>query len=551
MVGEGLIDEKKAVTRVEPQALVQLLAPVFDTKAKGEALAGGRSLTRGLAAGPGAACGRVVFSPEKAVDMVHNKREKVILVRTETSPEDIEGMSVAEGILTARGGMTSHAAVVARGMGKPCVVGAHEISVDYDRKLFRAGKETVEQGEWISIDGTTGEVIRGQLPTHPSEIVQVLIDKTIKPETSELYQRYEKLMGWADRHRRLKVRTNADTPEDAWAARALGAEGIGLCRTEHMFFHADRIRAVRETILAETTREREAALAKVLPFQRQDFVDIFRVMKGLPVTVRLLDPPLHEFLPDDPDLIAELAQLKGTSAEKVRERVAALHEANPMLGHRGCRLGVTFPEIYDTQVRAIFEAAVEVVGEGIAVQPEIMLPIVGTVNEMKILRDRVVAIGSEILGRRNLKLPYLVGTMIEVPRAALIAGSLAREAEFFSFGTNDLTQMTFAYSRDDAERSFLGHYVMNGVLPSDPFQTLDIEGVGELVKIATQRGRGTNPKLKIGICGEHGGDPASIHFFHAIGLDYVSCSPRRVPVARLAAAQAALGAATGEATGKL
>jgi len=550
MVDEGLIDETTAVGRVEPESLIQLLAPVFEPAARAAALSGGMRLTSGLPAGPGAACGRVVFSPEKAVDMVHNKREKVILVRTETSPEDIEGMSVAEGILTARGGMTSHAAVVARGMGKPCIVGAHEMAIDYDRKRFKVGDRVVESGDWISIDGTSGDVIAGQLALHPSEVAQVLIDETLDPSESLIHRCFERLMAWADARRRLGVRANADTPDDALAARALGAAGIGLCRTEHMFFHADRIRAVREMILAEDATEREAALTKIQPFQKEDFVGLFRVMNGLPVTIRLLDPPLHEFLPDDPELLAELAKVKGVPLERVRERVEELHESNPMLGHRGCRLAMTYPEVYDAQVRAIIEAAVEVVSEGVEVHPEIMLPIVGAEQELKILRVRVDEVASEVLARRGVSLAYLVGTMIELPRAALVADKLAEHAAFFSFGTNDLTQMTFGYSRDDAERSFLRHYVETGVLASDPFQTLDVDGVGQLVRLGTEQGRRHNPSLKVGVCGEHGGDPRSIAFFHSVGLDYVSCSPRRVPVARLAAAQAAIGETAGEAQGR-
>ncbi len=538
MVDEGLISEEEAVLRVEPEQLVQLLAPIFPIKDKRSAVDGGRLLGKGLPAGPGAACGRIALTAEKAVAMAA-KGDPVVLVRVETSPEDIAGMNASTGILTTRGGMTSHAAVVARGMGKTCVVGAGEITVDYGRGKIHARKLEAGEGDFISLDGTTGEVLLGKLPTQPSEVLQVVIDGTLALEKSGLAQAFTRLLEWADARRRLGVRTNADTPTDARVAVRFGAQGIGLCRTEHMFFEEHRILAVREMILAETPELRRAALERILPMQREDFLGIFREMGERPVTIRLLDPPLHEFLPNEESALAKTAADLKVPVEKVRERVAQLHEANPMLGHRGCRLGITHPEIYETQVRAIFEAAAAAVAEGLAPNPEVMIPLIGTKAELDRLRILVDETARRVTGETGRTISYKVGTMIEIPRAALQAKEIARNADFFSFGTNDLTQMTFGYSRDDAA-SFLPAYIEKGILPEDPFASLDQAGVGELVALATERGRQTNPKLKVGICGEHGGDPRSIEFFHRAGLDYVSCSPFRVPVARLAAARAAL-----------
>ncbi|MGD8377917.1 MAG: pyruvate, phosphate dikinase, partial [Acidobacteriota bacterium] len=487
MVDEGLIDEATAVRRVEPESLVQLLSPTFDPEEKQRAIQDGRFLAKGLNAGPGAASGRVVLSAEKAMDMVRNKGEKVLLVRVETSPEDIQGMEVAEGILTARGGMTSHAAVVARGMGKSCVAGCSALEIDYTRKEIRAGDVVVKQGDWLSIDGTTGEVLLGEIPTRPSEIIRVLVDRSLEPEESPAYKRFARLLEWADRFRKLGVRTNADQPGDAAVARAFGAEGIGLCRTEHMFFGGDRIMAVREMILAEDETERRRALAKLLPMQREDFDGIFRAMEGLPVTVRLLDPPLHEFLPHERPAQERLAADMQVPLERLRQKMEQLSEFNPMLGHRGCRLGITYPEIYETQIRAIFEAACDLVADGVDVQPEVMIPLVGTLEEFQRMRDVTDRTARQVMSEKGQEVPYLVGTMIEVPRACLVAGSIGAAAEFFSFGTNDLTQMTFGYSRDDAG-VFLSEYVGKGVLPGDPFESLDTEGVGELVRMGTERG---------------------------------------------------------------
>jgi pyruvate,orthophosphate dikinase len=537
MVTEGLISEKEALERVEPDQLIQLLAPVFPQKDKEDAVTAGRLLGKGLPAGPGAASGRIAFTAEKAVEMA--KAGPVVLVREETSPEDIAGMHAAVGILTTRGGSTSHAAVVARGMGKTCVVGAGEITVEPRGAGLTAGKLRAHEGDWISVDGTSGEVMLGQLPTRPSEILQVVLEKSLAPEKSPLHGAFSRLLGWADQHRKLGIRANADTPGDARTSVLFGAEGIGLCRTEHMFFEEHRILAVREMILAESAEGRRAALAKILPMQREDFVGIFREMGERPVTIRLLDPPLHEFLPDEKAVAGVAAEL-GVPAEKVAARVRALHESNPMLGHRGCRLGITHPEIYETQVRAIFEAAAESMRSGGRPQPEIMIPLIGTRAEFERLRKMTDEVAAKVASETGQPVAYKVGTMIEIPRAALQAGNIAAaNCEFFSFGTNDLTQMAYGYSRDDAA-SFLPTYVDAGILPDDPFASLDTEGVGELVAIATERGRKANPQLKVGICGEHGGDPRSIEFFHKTGLDYVSCSPFRVPIARLAAARAAL-----------
>jgi pyruvate,orthophosphate dikinase len=517
MVREGLIDKNTAVTRVEPESLNQLLHPTLDPNAPREQIASG------LGASPGAATGEVAFTAEEAEKLAADNRD-VILVRTETSPEDIHGMHAARGILTARGGMTSHAAVVARGMGRPCVSGAGMLKIDPVRGEMVAGTVTIRRGDIITIDGAAGLVFKGKVGLRQPEL------------TGD----FGTLMQWADEVRQLKVRTNADTPSDAATARKFGAEGIGLCRTEHMFFEADRIVAVRQMILADAEAERKAALAKLLPMQRGDFEAIFKEMAGLPVTIRLLDPPLHEFLPQKEEEFAEVAAAAGTSAQKLRARAIALHEANPMLGHRGCRLGITYPEIYEMQARAILEAALNVEKEGGApVQLEIMIPLVAFKSELDILAARIARVAAAIRQERGKAPDYMVGTMIELPRAALRAGEIAETAQFFSFGTNDLTQTTLGVSRDDAGM-FLNDYLSKGVIARDPFVSLDIDGVGELVRIAAERGRATRAKLKLGICGEHGGDPDSIRFCHESGLDYVSCSPFRVPVARLAAAQAAL-----------
>jgi pyruvate,orthophosphate dikinase len=538
MVDEGLITEEEAVLRVEPEQLIQLLAPVFPLKEKAAAVKEGRLLGTGLPAGPGAACGRIALTADKAVQTAAGG-DPVVLVRVETSPEDIAGMNASVGILTTRGGMTSHAAVVARGMGKTCVVGAGEITVDAAARQIRAKKLEAKEGDWISIDGTTGEVILGKLPTQPSEVLQVVIDGTLPMEGSGLAKAFTRLLAWADARRRLGVRANADTPTDARVAVLFGAQGIGLCRTEHMFFEEHRILAVREMILAETAEGRRAPLERILPMQREDFLGIFREMGERPVTIRLLDPPLHEFLPNEQGALEKTAADLKVPVAKVRERVAQLHEANPMLGHRGCRLGITHPEIYETQVRAIFEAAAAAVLEGLSPNPEVMIPLVGTKAEFDRLKVLVDETARKVIEETHHGISYKVGTMIEVPRAALRAKEIGESADFFSFGTNDLTQMTFGYSRDDAA-TFLPAYIEKGILPEDPFASLDQSGVGELIAMGTQRGRQANLRLKVGICGEHGGDPRSIEFCHAVGLDYVSCSPFRVPVARLAAARAAL-----------
>ncbi len=538
MVDEGLISHTEAVSRVEAGQIVQLLAPMFDAKEKSKAVQGGRLLGRGLPAGPGAATGRIAFSAERAVSMA--KDDPVILVRIETSPEDIAGMHSAAGILTTRGGLTSHAAVVARGMGRPCVVGAGNLRVDYGKGELRSeGHEPLEEGDWLSIDGTSGEIIGGKLATKPSEVIQVLIDNTMQPSESETFRNFDRLLKWSDEIRSLGVRTNADTPKDARVARLFGAAGIGLCRTEHMFFAEERILRVREMILARDEKGRRHALDQLLPFQQADFEGIFRELAGLPVTIRLLDPPLHEFLPQSEQQISAVARDMGWGFVELRAKVNQLHESNPMLGHRGCRLAVTYPEIYEMQVRAIYLAACTVKKEGIDARPEVMIPLVGTVKELTILTEMVRRVGAETLKANGVDLPVIVGTMIEIPRAALVADKLGEVAEFFSFGTNDLTQMTFGYSRDDAG-TFLPEYVDKKILKKDPFESIDQEGVGQLVKLGTERGRGANANLKVGVCGEHGGDPDSIRFFRTCGLNYVSCSPYRVPVARLAAAQAEL-----------
>ncbi|MXX37946.1 MAG: pyruvate, phosphate dikinase [Gemmatimonadetes bacterium] len=512
MVAEGLISQEEALLRVTPDQLDQLLHPTFDDASPKDVIA------EGLPASPGAATGQVVFNSQEAETQAA-EGQQVILVRQETSPEDIGGMDAAQGILTARGGASSHAALVARGMGKCCVAGCESIAIDYHQELFTANGKTVKKGDWISIDGSSGQVMLGQVPT-------------VEPSFSSSF---DTMMGWADDKRRLAVRTNADTPHDSEVARNFGAEGIGLCRTEHMFFEGDRIVAVREMILAADEAGRRQALAKLKPIQRLDFEGIFTAMDGLPVTIRLLDPPLHEFLPHEPAQQQQMAEEMGVPLSQIEAKIASLHEFNPMLGHRGCRLGITYPEIYEMQVEAIFEAAVNVRAKGVNPLPEIMIPLVGTEREFSDLKAMVARVAVAVGGT----IEYLVGTMIEIPRAALLADQIAEQAEFFSFGTNDLTQLTFGYSRDDAGK-FLPEYVAQGILAADPFQSLDQEGTGQLVRLGTERGRRARPQLKVGICGEHGGDPSSVGFCHEVGLDYVSCSPYRVPIARLAAAQAAL-----------
>jgi pyruvate,orthophosphate dikinase len=538
MVKEGLIKKEEAMLRIEPNQLNQLLRPIFDLKEKRRMVDEGKLLAKGLNAGPGAACGKIALSAEDA-ELMAKKGDKVILVRIETSPEDIKGMNAAEGILTARGGMTSHAALVARQMGKVCVAGCGKLKIDYSTLSVTAeGKDIVlKQGDYISIDGTTGEVIAGKIETRPSEVVEVLINKTLDPKKSPVFKMYDTLMKWADSFRRLDIRTNADQPDQAANAIAFGAQGIGLCRTEHMFFGGDRILSVRKMIVSETIEGRKAALAELLPYQRADFKGIFKAMKGYPVTVRTLDPPLHEFLPHHAHEQAELAKALGISLEQLKAKIESLHEFNPMLGFRGCRLGIVYPEITEMQARAIFEAACEAVKEGYKVKPEIMIPLVSDVNELKLQKEIVVRVAKEVMAEKKVKIQYMVGTMIELPRAALVADEIATEAEFFSFGTNDLTQTTFGLSRDDAG-SFLPKYVEKEILPSDPFEALDQRGVGQLLEIGVSRGRSTRENLKVGICGEHGGEPSSVEFCHRTGLNYVSCSPFRVPIARMAAARA-------------
>jgi pyruvate,orthophosphate dikinase len=516
MVREKLIDKRTALLRVDAAQLDQLLHPMVDPKANLQVI------TRGLPASPGAAIGKVVFSAEEAERMAE-RHERVILVRAETSPEDIGGMHAAQGILTARGGMTSHAAVVARGMGKCCVAGAGEIHIDEENHFFTVGAVTVKEGDYVTLNGSSGEVVLGQT---------VLIEPKLSKE-------FKVLMGWADEVRRLRVRANADTPHDSRVARGFGAEGIGLCRTEHMFFESERIAAVREMILSDTIEGRRRALEKLLPMQKGDFIAIFKEMKGLPVTIRLLDPPLHEFLPHTEEDLAALSREMGVPLETLRAKNRSLQEFNPMLGHRGCRLGITYPEIYEMQVQAIFEAACELAREGLKVIPEVMIPLVAIVTELAMMKELLIRIADEVMGRYGKKISYTIGTMIELPRAALVADQIAREAQFFSFGTNDLTQTVFGLSRDDAGR-FLPAYIEKKILPNDPFVAIDQEGVGLLMRIGAERGRKTRPDLKVGICGEHGGEPSSVEFCHRLGLDYVSCSPFRVPIARLAAAHAAL-----------
>lgn len=538
MVKERLIDDKEALMRIEPDALNQLLRPIFDLKEKSTAIEGGRLLATGLAAGPGAATGRIVFNATDAEEW-KAKGEHVILCRTETSPEDIRGMNAAEGILTAFGGMTSHAALVARQMGKVCIVGCASLNIDYVSHTMKVHGKTIRQGDWISIDGSTGEVMEGKIPTKASEVMEVLIDRTLDPKKAPTYQLYAKIMAWADKYRRLNIRTNADQPDQATNAVAFGAEGIGLCRTEHMFFGEGKIEPMREMILADETEQRRKALAKLLPLQREDFEGIFTAMNGRPVTIRMIDPPLHEFLPHDKPTQQELATQMGIKFEKISRRVQELHEFNPMLGFRGCRLGIIYPEITEMQSRAIIEAAANVIKSGTPVLPEIMIPLVGNVLELEHQANIVHKVADDVMKEKKIKFKYLVGTMIEVPRGAITADEIATVAEFFSFGTNDLTQTTIGISRDDSAR-FLMPYVEKDIYAKDPFEAIDQAGVGALMKIAVEKGRSTKPNLKIGICGEHGGEPSSVEFCHRIGLNYVSCSPFRVPIARLAAARAAL-----------
>ena len=520
LVDEGMIDEKQAVLMIDPRNLDTLLHPQFDA----EALAKANPMGKGLGASPGAACGKIVFNADDAIEW-KKRGEKVVLVRLETSPEDITGMKAAQGILTVRGGMTSHAAVVARGMGTCCVSGCGDIAMDEANKKFTLGGKTFHEGDFISIDGSTGKIYDGIIPT---------VDATISGY-------FGRIMGWADKYRRLRVRTNADTPRDAKKARELGAEGIGLCRTEHMFFEADRIAAFREMICSDTVEERKAALAKILPYQQGDFEQLYEALEGMPVTIRFLDPPLHEFVPNTESEIALLAKTQGKTVEQIKNIIASLHEFNPMMGHRGCRLAVTFPEIAAMQTRAVIKAALNVNAAHPEwhIVPEIMIPLVGEVKELKYVKDVVVKTADEIISSVKSDMKYKVGTMIEIPRAALTADEIAKEADFFSFGTNDLTQMTFGFSRDDAGK-FLGAYYDKKIYENDPFARLDQVGVGKLVKMAATLGRQTRPDLHLGICGEHGGDPSSVEFCHKVGLDYVSCSPFRVPIARLAAAQAAI-----------
>ena len=540
MVRQRLIDKEEALMRIEPDQLEQLLRPIFDLKEKAKVIKEGGLLTKGLNAGPGAASGKVAFTAHDA-EVMAAKGDKVILVRIETSPEDIKGMNAAIGILTAKGGMTSHAALVARQMGKVCVAGAGALNIDYKKGVMsvEGNKNVIKQGDYLTIDGTTGEVIAGKVATKPSEVVQVLITKELDPKKSEVYKTYRDVMRWTDSVRQLGIRTNADEPQQSANAIAFGAEGIGLCRTEHMFFGEGKILPMREMILADNVADRKKALKKLLPLQRKDFEGIFKVMDGKPVTIRTLDPPLHEFLPHEKKEQEEVAKALGISPKVIKEKIESMAEFNPMLGFRGCRLGISYPEITEMQAQAIFEAAVNMAKKGVKVKPEVMIPLVGNVNELKLQEAIVRRVAAEVFKKKGKKVNYLVGTMIELPRAAVTADKIAQVAEFFSFGTNDLTQTAMGLSRDDAGK-FLPKYIENEIIPKDPFEALDQEGVGELVKMGTEKGRSTNEKLKVGICGEHGGEPSSIDFFHRTGLNYVSCSPFRVPIARLAAARAAL-----------
>jgi pyruvate,orthophosphate dikinase len=534
MEKEKLIDWKTAVMRVPADQLDQLLAPVFDRAAVKDA----EVIARGLPAGPGAASGRIYLNAERAV-AAEERGEKVLLVRNETSPEDLRGMIAAEGILTAKGGVSSHAALVARQMGKVCVCGAAALQIDYRSRTVTVDERTFSEGDYLSIDGTKGEVYPGQIKTAASEVVQVLVERSLDPKESKTYGLYKQLMDWCSKVTRLSVRTNADTPEQTSNAVAFGATGIGLCRTEHMFFEGERIDAMREMILAENVDDRKKALAKLLPYQREDFIGIFRALNGHPATIRFLDPPLHEFLPHEADAQADLARKMGVPVERVQQRVKELHEFNPMLGFRGCRLGVVYSEISEMQARAVFEAAVQVQAAGIKANPEIMIPLVGFKKELDLQVEVVHRVAKEVMAEKKARIKYLVGTMIEVPRGALTADEIAETAEFFSFGTNDLTQMALGMSRDDSG-SFLGPYAELEIIKKNPFATIDQTGMGQLMQIAVEKGNRKRPGIKLGICGEHGGDPDSVKFCHRIGLTYVSCSPYRVPVARLAAAQAAI-----------
>jgi pyruvate, orthophosphate dikinase len=536
MVNEKLIDWQTAITRVPAEQLDQVLAPIFDRSA----IKAAEVIAKGLPAGPGAATGRIYFNAERSVEAAKN--DKVLLVRVETSPEDLRGMIAAEGILTARGGVSSHAALVARQMGKVCVCGASALQVNYEKKTLTVDGRVFNEGDYLSIDGTAGEVYAGEVKTAASEVIQVLLEKSLKAKESRTYQNFAKLMDWCSKATRMEVRTNADNPEQTANAVSFGATGIGLCRTEHMFFEGDRIDAMREMILAENTQDRKKALAKLLPYQREDFAGMFRELKGLPATIRFLDPPLHEFLPHDHAAQSELANKLNVSSDRIAKRVHELHEFNPMLGHRGCRLGIAYPEISEMQARAVFEAAAEVQKEGGKVKPEIMIPLVGFPKELQLQLEVVHRVAEEVAKEKKTKFNYLVGTMIEIPRAALVADEIAKDAQFFSFGTNDLTQTTLGMSRDDSG-SFLPTYQEVEIVKKNPFASVDQTGVGKLMEIACELGRKSRPDIKLGICGEHGGDPDSVKFCHRIGLSYVSCSPFRVPVARLAAAQAALAEA--------
>ncbi len=540
MKKKRFINDKEALLRIEPDQLNQLLRPIFNMDEKQKAIDEGRLIATGLNAGPGAACGKIYFNAQDA-DAAKQRGERVMLVRIETSPEDIQGMHASDGILTARGGMTSHAALVARQMGKVCVAGCGTLHIDYQKgEMHVEGKDIVlKEGDYISIDGSTGEVIAGEVTTRPSEVLQVLLDKTLDTKDSEIYQMYEQIMTWADKYRKLRIRTNADQPDQCETAISFGAEGIGLCRTEHMFFGGDRIDAVREMILAEDENGRNHALGKLLPYQREDFYQILKVMGDRPVTIRLLDPPLHEFLPHEDHEIGDLAGKLGKSFEQVKDRIESLHEFNPMLGLRGCRLGINYPEISRMQARAVFEAACRLKNEGLNVIPEIMVPLVGHVKELELTAKEIHDIAKTVFAEQNTEVEYLVGTMIEVPRAAVTSGEIAEVADFFSYGTNDLTQMGLGMSRDDSGQ-YLPMYQKLDIYERNPFETLDLDGVGRLVQISAEEGRKKHKNLKLGVCGEHGGDPSSVEFCHKVGLNYVSCSPYRVPIARLAAARAAL-----------
>jgi pyruvate,orthophosphate dikinase len=534
MVKEKLIDWKTAIRRNPADQLDQLLAPIFDQKAEKAA----KVIATGLPAGPGAASGKLYLNADRA-DQAAARGEKVLLVRNETSPEDLRGMIASEGILTAKGGVSSHAALVARQMGKVCVCGASALQIDYNAKTVTASGQTFKEGDFLSINGTVGNIYAGQLPTAPSEIVQVLVDKSLDGSKSETYKMFKTLMDWCSKVTKLQVRTNADTPEQTENAIAFGATGIGLTRTEHMFFEGNRIDAMREMILADNLEARKTALAKLLPYQKSDFVGIFKALKGFPATIRFLDPPLHEFLPHEEAAQKDLAAKIGVPVEKIQRRVKELHEFNPMLGFRGCRLGIVYPEISEMQARAVFEAAAEVQKAGIKVKPEVMIPLVGFKKDLDLQVEVVHRVAKEVMAEKKVKIAYLVGTMIEVPRGALTADEIAQTAEFFSFGTNDLTQTCLGMSRDDSG-SFIPAYTEAEIIKKNPFASIDQTGTGQLMKIAAEKGNKTRPGIKLGICGEHGGDPDSVKFCHKVGLTYVSCSPFRVPVARLAAAQAAL-----------